>query len=101
MLRLPLLYLSLYLKTHRSTYYQLLQEVRTEGAWERWLLFFLRGIAETANGAFDAANRIVALFKGDRERLVDTGARAGSVLRVHEVLQRYPLTGANRIVEQT
>ena len=36
----PLLYLSLFFKTHRSRYYDLLQKVRTEGAWEEWLEFF-------------------------------------------------------------
>lgn len=56
----PLLYLSLYLKTHRADYYRLLQEVRERGAWEAWLEFFLDGVAETANQAFDAATRIVA-----------------------------------------
>src|SRR5271155_367509 len=61
-LRKPLLYLSLYLKTHRADYYRLLQEVREQGAWEAWLEFFLVGIAETANQAFDAATRIVDLF---------------------------------------
>lgn len=39
-LRSPLLYLSLYLKTHRGDYYRLLQEVREHGAWEAWLEFF-------------------------------------------------------------
>ena len=33
----PLLYPSLYLKTNRSQYYDLLQRVRTAGAWEDWL----------------------------------------------------------------
>ncbi len=100
-LRLPLLYLSLYLKTHRPSYYQLLQDVRREGAWEAWLRFFLEGAAETANGAFETANRIVALFKQDRERIAATGARAGSVLRVHEALQRFPLANANRLGTET
>ncbi|WP_426734941.1 Fic family protein [Myxococcus faecalis] len=48
-LRKPLLYLSLYLKTHRADYYRLLQEVRERGAWEAWLEFFLDGIEKTAN----------------------------------------------------
>ena len=68
-LRTPLLYLSLYLKTHRADYYRLLQEVRERGSWEAWLEFFLDGVAETANQAFDAATRIVDLFKQDRERI--------------------------------
>jgi Fic family protein len=41
-LKEPLLYLSLYFKTHRSRYYDLLQRVRTDGAWEEWLQFFWR-----------------------------------------------------------
>src|SRR3954454_12712774 len=53
----PLLYLSFYLKTHRADYYRLLQEVRERGAWEAWLEFFLDGVTETANQAFDAPGR--------------------------------------------
>lgn len=100
-LRKPLLYLSLYLKAHRDDYYRLLQEVRERGAWEPWLEFFLRGIAETANQAFDAATRIVDVFKRDRERIAAESARAGSVLRVHDLLQRHPFLTANLLVEQT
>jgi len=40
-LKEPLLYLSLYFKKHRNQYYELLQRIRTEGAWEEWLEFFL------------------------------------------------------------
>jgi Fic family protein len=100
-LRSPLLYLSLYLKTHRADYYRLLQEVRERGAWEPWLEFFLDGIAETANQAFDAATRIVALFKEDRERITAESERASSALRVHELLQQNPFTTANALVERT
>lgn len=100
-LRSPLLYLSLYLKTHRADYYRLLQEVRERGAWEPWLEFFLDGVAETANQAFDAATRIVALFKEDRERITAESERAGSALRVHDLLQQNPFLTANALVERT
>ncbi len=97
----PLLYLSLYLKTHRADYYRLLQEVREHGAWEAWLEFFLDGITQTANQAFDAATRIVELFKRDRERITAEGERAGSALRVHELLQQNPFATAPHLVERT
>ncbi|TDN67256.1 Fic family protein [Paraburkholderia sp. BL10I2N1] len=100
-LRSPLLYLSLYLKTHRADYYRLLQEVRERGAWEAWLEFFLAGVAETANQAFDAATRIVGLFKDDRERITAESERAGSALRVHDLLQQNPFLTANLLVERT
>jgi Fic family protein len=65
-LTVPLLYPSLYLKTNRSQYYDLLQRVRTEGAWEEWLAFFLDGIATAAQEAADTAERTLRFFAGDR-----------------------------------
>lgn len=100
-LRSPLLYLSLYLKSRRADYYRLLQEVREQGAWEAWLEFFLDGVAVTANQAFDAATRIVTLFKEDRERITAASDRAGSALRVHDLLQQNPFVTANLLVERT
>lgn len=100
-LRKPLLYLSLYLKTHRADYYRLLQEVREQGAWEAWLDFFLTGVADTANQAFDAATRIVELFKEDRERITQESDRAGSALRIHDLFQQNPYLTANKLVQQT
>jgi Fic family protein len=100
-LRKPLLYLSLYLKTHRREYYRLLQEVREHGNWEAWLDFFLAGVAETANQAFEAATQIVDLFKADREQITTKSDRAGSALRIHELFQQNPFHTANQIVQAT
>ena len=47
-LKQPVLYLSLYFKTHHSHYYDSLQRVRTHGEWEAWLEFFLDGIFDTS-----------------------------------------------------
>ncbi len=100
-LRKPLLYLSLYLKAHRADYYRLLQEVREHGAWEAWLEFFLTGVADTANRAFDAAMRIVELFREDRERISAESERASSALRIYDQLQQNPYVTANLLVERT
>lgn len=100
-LRKPLLYLSLYLKTHRGDYYRLLQEVREHGAWEAWLDFFLTGVADTANQAFDAVTRIVELFKEDRERITAESDRAGAALHIHDLFQQNPYLTANQLVQQT
>ena len=101
LLRKPLLYLSLYLKSHRADYYRLLREVREHGAWEAWLEFFLAGVAETANQAFDAATRIAELFKHDRELIAAKSERAGSSLRVHDLLQENPYATATAMVKRT
>ncbi|MYA35614.1 MAG: Fic family protein [Gammaproteobacteria bacterium] len=88
----PLLYLSLYFKQHRETYYELLNRTRQDGDWEAWLLFFLEGVAVIANNAFEAADRLNRLFREDREKISTTAKqRANSALRVHEVLMERPL----------
>lgn len=97
----PLLYLSLFLKTHRNKYYGLLQEVRENGAWEAWLEFFLEGVTETATQAFAAGSRIVDVFKTDRERISRESSRAGSALMVYEEFHRSPFLTANRLMERT
>jgi len=90
-LREPLLYLSLYLKAHRATYYELLQRVRTDGDWESWVEFFVRGVRETAIQAVATAQELARLFAGDRDRIRALGRIAGSVLRVHHALQQRPV----------
>jgi Fic family protein len=90
-LKEPLLYLSLYFKTHRSRYYDLLQRVRTDGAWEEWLQFFMEGMAATAQEAAETATRILHLFSTDREKIQKLGRSSSSALRVHEYMQRKPI----------
>ena len=98
-LREPLLYLSLYFKTNRDRYYDLLQHVRTDGAWEEWLAFFIEGTEITARSAADAAKQILTLFAKDRDRIQAIGRAASSALRVHEYLQKKPLVGIGVVAE--
>lgn len=86
----PLLYPSLYLKTNRSQYYDLLQRVRSEGAWEDWLVFFLDGVASAAQEAADTADETLKLFAKDRGKIQKLGRAAPSALRVHEFMQKTP-----------
>lgn len=88
----PLLYLSLYFKTHRDAYYELLQRVRTEGAWEAWLEFFLQGVIDTTERATNAAQQILDLFGADRARIEKLGRPAASALRLHQLLQERAMT---------
>lgn len=90
-LKEPLLYLSLYFKLHRNQYYDHLQRIRTEGAWEEWLRFFLEGTATTAQEAAETATRILSLFSKDRQKIQKLGRSAASALRVYEFMQRKPI----------
>jgi Fic family protein len=88
----PTLYLSLYFKQHREVYYDLLQRVRTHGAWEEWLQFFLEGVIETATQAAESAKRLLDLFEEDRKQIEGLGRAASSTLRVHYHFQKKPIT---------
>jgi Fic family protein len=90
-LREPLLYLSLFFKTHRQRYYELLQAVRTDGAWEDWLAFFLEGIESTAEEVTKAVKRSLALFAADRKRIQNLGRASSSALSVQEYMQKRPI----------
>lgn len=57
----PLLYLSKYIIRNKSTYYHLLQKVRTDNAWEEWVLFMLKGIEQTAAETLHLVSEINAL----------------------------------------
>ena len=97
----PLLYLSLYFKQNRSTYYALLDAVRREGDWEAWIGFFLEGVRQTAEGAVNTARRLVNLFQEDRERIIPYGRRANSALRVQEALKARPMTSLSEVCQRS
>lgn len=91
-LRQPLLYLSLYLKQHRATYYELLNDVRRTGDWEAWISFFLEGVHQVSEHAITTAGRLSRMFQEDRDRLArKAGRRAGSAIRVHDALKERPI----------
>ncbi|MBJ2151354.1 Fic family protein [Paracoccus sp. IB05] len=87
----PVLYLSHYLKQNRMRYYDLLQAVRDEGAWEPWLKFFLRGVGEVANEASTTARKIVQMRESHRQAIIQTlGKGAGNGLKLLETMYNRP-----------
>ena len=87
----PLLYLSLYFKEHRATYYELLDRVRATGDWEAWVDFFLEGVEHTARSAVQTARRLVDLFAADTLRIQQTGRAAANALRVLAAMRQRPV----------
>jgi Fic family protein len=100
-LREPLLYPSLFFKEHRAEYYRLLNEVRENGDWERWMGFFAEGIERSAMQAVAVAHDLIALVRADRERIAGFGRAAASALVVHEAMQRRPITTAGALTRDT
>jgi Fic family protein len=96
----PLLYLSYFLKQHRSEYYDRLQAIRTDGRWEEWLVFFLRGIRDVAIEATDRARRILALRTAHQQQLAADGRGASNQLRAHDILFEHPIVTANSLAKK-
>ncbi len=98
----PVLYLSHFFKKHRQAYYELLQAVRERGAWEDWLAFFLKGVAEVSGEASDTARRILALRESHRSAIADhLGRAAGNGHRVLESLFDRPIVTVSDVQKVT
>jgi len=97
----PLLYPSLFFKKHRPLYYELLNAVRLQGDWERWLDYFADGIEQSATQAHATAKQLLALVHQDRDRIATLGRSAASALAVLQALQRQPVTSAAALVKAT
>lgn len=97
----PLLYPSLFFKKHRPLYYELLNAVRLDGDWERWLDYFAEGIEKSATQAVATAKQLLALVHQDRDRIATLGRSAASALAVLLALQRQPVTSAAALVKAT
>ena len=99
-LQSPVLYLSHYFKANRDEYYEHLQNIRNEGAWEAWLKFFLRGVVDVSQEATQTARAIVNLRETDRDKIIhELGRVAGNALKVHELLFRFPLVSVNPVAD--
>ena len=100
-LREPMLYLSLYFKTHRQYYYELLDNVRMTGDWEAWLDFFAEAVIVTAAQAMETAQQLLALSKRDHDKISGLGRAAASTLQVHRALMEHPIATSGSLVEKT
>ena len=94
----PLLYLSAYFERHRAAYYDNLLAVSQKGAWEDWLLFFLRGVTAEARDAARRAGKLFDLRESYRERFQRKGAR-GNLLSAINHLFANPVTGIRELAE--
>jgi Fic family protein len=85
----PLLYLSAYLESHRSEYYERLLAVSQHGTWEDWVAFFLDGVRTQADDAAVRAVRLRDLRDEFLKRL--SRVRSAAVLKLADHLLATPI----------
>jgi Fic family protein len=98
----PVLYLSEYFVMNQLRYYDLLQAVHDNGAWEDWVAFYLRGVAEVAERSATMACDILEMREAHR-RTVMTGFGRRTVigLVLLERLVSEPIVTVSRVAEIT
>ena len=101
MLNQPLLYISLFLKTHRQRYYELLNNVRKEGDWENWLLFFAEAVEVSAISAVDSAKQLLDRAKADTAIIEQQGRSRINLAKVYTHFQQRPISNSFVLKEAT
>jgi Fic family protein len=96
----PLLYLSFYLKNNRNEYYDLLMKVRTEGAWEDWLKFFLKGVSETSEEAVNTAREIIKLKDDMTKMLYENSISSIHAIRLIDLIFESPIVSNKDVIER-
>jgi Fic family protein len=96
----PLLYLSFYLKKKRPEYYELLMKVRTDGAWEEWIKYFLIGISDTSGEAANSAREIIQLKDKLIAELYKNSIASIYAVRLIDLLFKTPLISTKEIIDK-
>ncbi len=96
----PLLYLSFYLRKNQQEYYEILNSVRYEGNWERWIEFFLRGVIETSESSIETARKIIFLQNDLKNRLVEHSIGGVASLRFIDFIFGNPIVSSSTVAEE-
>jgi len=75
-LKYPVLYISDFFETHRQAYYDSLSKVRREDDLEQWILFFLEGIAKTAEKSKQTFENIISLRESFENKISTLGRKS-------------------------
>ncbi len=93
----PLLYLSGYLESHRTEYYERLQSVRERGEIQQWRQFFLAAVRFSADDAVARAGRLVELREQYR---ADAATTRSNLVGLVDVLFRNPFVTVGGVERQ-
>jgi Fic family protein len=99
LLNLPILYLSRYINQNKSDYYRLLQKVRTENAWEEWVLYILEGVEQTSLQTIKIIEGIKTLMLKHKKNIRENTKFYSQDLIIN--LFKHPYTKIDFVMEET
>jgi Fic family protein len=97
LLERPNLYLSEYFNRNKATYVDRMEAVRMQGDWERWLSFFLSGVARQAEESVD---RTLALDRLQRSYEEEYGGVQYAKNRLACSLFEHPYVTTKTVAER-
>jgi len=99
LLDLPVLYMSSYIIRTKSDYYRLLEAVRTEDAWEAWILYMLEGVEQTSHQSVKLIEAITQLIQETKVELREKLPKLYSK-DLLELLFKHPYTKISFLVDE-
>ena len=100
LLNLPILYLSRYINQNKADYYRLLQKVRTDNAWEEWVLYILDGVEQTSLQTIKVVEGIKKLMQSHKDRMRNELPKIYSQDLLNNLF-RHPYTKIDFVMEET
>ncbi len=98
LLEIPVLYLSRYIIQNKADYYRLLQKVRTDAAWEEWILYMLEGVIQTSKETVLLIDAINTLMYNSKVKLKTEAPKIYSK-DLLEILFQHPYTKIEFVTE--
>ena len=99
LLDVPVLYLSSYIIEFKHEYYDLLNKVRTEGAWEEWIMFILKGVDQTAQQSIKLIEEIIKLM-GETKAIMKENFPKFYSKDLLEILFKHPYTKISFLIDE-
>ena len=94
----PALYVSAYFERHRSRYYDGLEALATENAWEAWIIFFLEALRSQAQENAQQVRRINTLYKEMKRQIIEH-VRSTYAVPILDAIFRQPIFSVPQITE--
>lgn len=99
LLQIPVLYLSRYINQNKADYYALLQKVRSDNAWESWVLFLLDGVEQTSLQTIDLIKKIKVLMQLSKDKMRQEAPKIYSQDLLNNLF-RHPYTKIEFVVQE-
>lgn len=99
-LNYPVLYISDFFETYRSSYYDSLDQVRAKDDLEQWILFFLEAVITTAKKSKKTFDNIITLRKHFDNQIVTLGRKAEKGKNLLEFLFSHPIVNIKFVMKE-